>query len=220
MTTLNKNQLQGAFDALQSIDKIVCKNQNLLEDYYSKLSEYDKKRNKGLLKKLKESEKFLDENLKLNKKLEPFREVIINVLKTTNLLLHKSDMDEDIMDAMADKLELKDKIIKELKSHIEDLHNSMSEHNIPIPEFKQIVLKSSVKTDDAFERRLNIISNSQDDEESEIHKWLSSLNIDRSKEIIRKIPNKVLEQEGDRQGIKIKTKSTESNKVFIKPNNS
>lgn len=200
-------------NALSLINETLEDNNPILSNYLTKIKQYsvNDKKYKNKIEKLYND---LEHNMEIPDELKPFKNVIHNVIKSLGIMIIKNDMEEEVSSKLVDQILLKNEIIKALQDHIKTQNKLLEDNNIEVPEFKSLALNSTVKTDEAYSKRFEVLQNGLNDEKSKINEWLSKqTSIIKSK----RIPNDILEEESKRQGINIKTNKNEINKVIKRP---
>lgn len=199
-----------SIEALNNIHQTIKDNQSLLSTYFNEiknLSEYNQDSSYDLLKNDLES---MESKLIINKKIEPFKDIIVNILKTLLITKTRIDSSDNVMQKLLDDIEDKDTTIKSLKQYILKHQEILKANNLKIPKYEplNLSLQSNLKSSSALTKRLSILNNKNNS--TSINKWLQEIEYNKLVEI----PNDIIKKASKEVGINIKVTKEEKNKVL------
>lgn len=155
--------------------------------------------------------KKVDKDVKLNIKLDKNSlNLICNIIKTFMVQQKRIQVGDDVSVEMASYAEKYKKDVDILKNYISNLTNILDENKINIPEIPPLCLESSVTAKSSFDKRLEILRISSQ-KDGDIHDYIK--NIKKGKLI--QIPNEIMKKAAKENGVNIKMRETEVNKVIV-----
>jgi hypothetical protein len=169
---------------LNVVNKCVTDNNNILSKYLKEISDNtDDEDYKRFQNKLDN----IENELSLDKETIPFKQIILNIVKTFMIINKRVDVGDGIVNKLVDNIDDKDLTIESLKKYIVEHQELLKQNNIEIPKYKQLELSihSNVKTPSALAKRLKLL-NITDNSSKSISEWLNNVESGKIDEIPKK----------------------------------
>ncbi len=165
-----------------------------------------------LLKQIEEVDN--PQNLILDEKTKPFRLAIVNVMKFMAIQEATVESEKMIGNDVTNELIKSRKDIEILKKYINEQQKLLIKNEIELPKLEELKfnLESTVKSNDARNRRYEIIAQALQSDDTPVSEFLKNLPSNRKNV---RIPNEVLKKTAETQSHKIHMKNNEVNKVTL-----
>jgi hypothetical protein len=153
-------------------------------------------------------------NLVLDEKTKPFRLAIVNLMKFVTMQEAIIESEKTIGNDVTDELIKSKNDIKILKKYIDEQQKLLIENDIELPKLEELKfnLETTVKSNDARNKRYKIIAKALESDDTPVSEYLKNLPSNRKNV---RIPNEMLKKTAESQSQKIHMKSNEVNKVSL-----